>query len=110
MNMKKNPSKFQAAVVQALKTVGSSKDQVSELILITLRILNRQVKSTTNDYFKLRSMCNFTFFQSTIFRINVSNKCIIGYEDFYIPEINDLISLERDYELWYLLESILSKF
>lgn len=38
-------------------------------------------------------------------RINVSNNCIVSYEDFYIPEITDYIDLSNSYIHWLLAKS-----
>ncbi len=35
-------------------------------------------------------------------RINVMNKCIVGYEDFYISELNELIDIRAAYCAWLM--------
>ena len=35
-------------------------------------------------------------------RINVMNKFIVGYEDFYISELNELIDLRAAYCAWLM--------
>ena len=36
------------------------------------------------------------------FRINVMNQCIVGYEDFYISELNDLVDIRAAYIAWLM--------
>ena len=85
-----------------------SKDYLLPLIenykKVVVHILELRKASKTEGLFGMKLELVLTFLR-VLNRINVENHCIVSYEDFYIPEVNDHIDLPESYIRWIFARS-----